>query len=140
MRWKWDVRLEDGVSVFAIPPEAHKGGDYEHYRLVVLNSVARAVIEAQRGKQEAFVFVSKKTAKLLRCINNNPYQSARKAAGLQGCRVHDLKHYADVGISATLLRRASAPLVSPRKIAVPSSVTRCGLCPSSTRAPMSGAS
>jgi integrase len=57
LRWEWEVRLEDGVSVFAIPPAAHKGGDYEHYRLVVLNSVARAVIEAHRGKHEEFVFV-----------------------------------------------------------------------------------
>jgi integrase len=92
LRWKWEVRLEDGASVFAIPPAAHKGGDYEHYRLVVLNSVARAVIEANRGKHEEYVFVSKRTGEPLKCINNNPFQGARKAAGLPQCRVHDLKH------------------------------------------------
>jgi integrase len=49
LRWAWEVRLEDGGSVFAIPPAAHKGGDYGRYRLVVLNSVAQRVVEAQRG-------------------------------------------------------------------------------------------
>jgi integrase len=92
LRWEWEVRLEQGMSVFAIPPAAHKGGDYEHYRLVVLNSVARAVIEAHRGKHREFVFVSKRTGKPLKCINNNPFQRAREAAGVRHCRVHDLKH------------------------------------------------
>lgn len=58
----------------------------------MLNSVARAVIEANRGKHKEFVFVSKKTRKPFACINNTPFQRARAAVGLHSCRVHDLKH------------------------------------------------
>lgn len=92
LRWTWEVALEDGGSVFAIPPAAHKGGDYERYRLVVLNSVAQRVVEAQRGKHQTFVFVSKRRKKPLTRINNGPFHRAREAAGLRECRVHDLKH------------------------------------------------
>jgi integrase len=92
LRWAWEVPLEEGGSVFAIPPAAHKGGDYEHYRLVVLNSVAQRVIEAHRGKHEVFVFVSKRRKKPLSRLNNGPFHRAREAAGLRDCRVHDLKH------------------------------------------------
>ena len=49
LRWEWERKLDDGISVFLIPPAHHKGGDYNRYRLVVPNSIARAVIEAQRG-------------------------------------------------------------------------------------------
>jgi integrase len=92
LRWAWEVPLEKGGSVFAIPPAAHKGGDYEHYRLVALNSVAQRVIVAHRGKHEVFVFVSKRRKKPLSRLNNGPFHRAREAAGLRDCRVHDLKH------------------------------------------------
>ena len=90
LRWEWERKVNDHVIVFVIPPGFHKGGKF--YRLVVLNSIARSVIDAQRGKDREWVFVSRKTKRPLTCLNNNPFQAARKAAGLDFVRVHDLKH------------------------------------------------
>ena len=92
LRWEWERKLDEGISVFLIPPAHHKGGDYNRYRLVVPNSIVRAVVEAQRGKHPEFVFVSPKSGKPLKRINNNPFRAARKAVGITQCRVHDLKH------------------------------------------------
>jgi hypothetical protein len=60
-------------------------------RLVVLNTVARSVVDSQRGRHPEYVFTccrerQKKT-------NNSGWQSTRKRAGLSQVRVHDLKHY-----------------------------------------------
>jgi len=38
------------------------------------------------------VFVSPRTKKPINRINNKPFRKARKEAGLDNCRVHDLKH------------------------------------------------
>lgn len=88
LRWAWEVQVpvaEIG-SVFIIPGERVKNGED---RLVVLNRVARAVIERQRGKHAEFVFVFQ--GKPIGHMLNSGWQAARKRTGLQ-VRVHDLKH------------------------------------------------
>jgi integrase len=90
LRWEWEHVMGNQPSVFVIPPGSHKGGSF--HRIVVLNSVARSVIEAVRGMDEHFVFVSPRTKKPLGCLNNNPWQKARRLAGLPFIRIHDLKH------------------------------------------------
>ncbi len=82
--------IGDQPSVFVIPPGSHKGGSF--HRIVVLNSVSRSVIEAVRGMDKTYVFVSPKTKKRLGSLNNNPWQRARRDAGLPFVRIHDLKH------------------------------------------------
>jgi integrase len=88
LRWAWEVQVpvaEIG-SVFIIPGDRVKNGED---RLVVLNRVARAVIERQRGKHAEFVFVFQ--GKPICHMLNSGWQAARKRTGLQ-VRVHDLKH------------------------------------------------
>jgi integrase len=107
LKWSYEVQVPElETSVFLIPGERVKNGEE---RLVVLNRVARSVIESLRGRHAEFVFVqeSKKTApKPIRSMNNSAWQSARVRAadrweklrgepapeGFRRVRVHDLKH------------------------------------------------
>jgi len=88
LRWEWEVcsQIDEVGSVFIIPAENVKNGED---RLVVLNRVARAVIERQRGKNPEFVFTYR--GKPITHMSNNGWRTARKRAGLT-VRVHDLKH------------------------------------------------
>ena len=55
LRWEWEVEVPElETKVFLIPGDRVKNGAD---RLVVLNSVARSVIEGQRGLHSEFVFV-----------------------------------------------------------------------------------
>jgi integrase len=92
LRWEWERKIDGAPSVFVLPPDCHKGGDYENYRLVVLNSVARAIVEARRDKHATHIFSSPRTKQPMTEINKNAYTRARREAGLQQCRLHDLKH------------------------------------------------
>lgn len=92
---------ELGTSVFIIPGDQVKNRED---RLVVLNDVAKSVIEARRGIHPRWVFTYR--GRRLDCMNNTAWQSARKAAaeaykaetereapwGFAHVRVHDLKH------------------------------------------------
>ena len=54
LRWDWEVKVPElETSVFIIPNEYVKNGDD---RLVVLNRVARSVIDEVRGEHPEFVF------------------------------------------------------------------------------------
>jgi integrase len=93
--------------VFLIPSEYVKNGEE---RLVVLNRVARSVIESCRGMHKDFVFVRPNKrrgyAVPMYRMNNSAWQSARERAaavwatrhgesaaeGFRQVRVHDLKH------------------------------------------------
>ncbi len=88
LRWEWEVQvpIAEIGSVFIIPAERVKNGEE---RLVVLNRIARAVIERQRGKHPEFVFVYHK--KPVQPILNSAWKKARKLTGIPA-RVHDLKH------------------------------------------------
>ena len=59
-------------------------------RVVVLNSIARRVIDEHRGKHPEFVFTYK--GDYLRKMLNTAWKRARERAKLPGFRVHDLCH------------------------------------------------
>lgn len=55
MRWDWEREIEElGVSVFVIPKNVAKNREE---RVVMLNAVARRIVEEQRGLHPEFVFV-----------------------------------------------------------------------------------
>ena len=88
LRWAWEIDVPElGTSVFLIPEEKVKNGDE---RLVVLNTVARSVIESLRGQHPEHVFIFR--GQRQKKMNNSGWQHARIRAGLSQVRVHDLKH------------------------------------------------
>ena len=107
LKWEYEVKVPElETSVFLVPAEQVKNGEE---RLVVLNRVARSVIESCRGMHPTFVFVreSKRHApRPVTGMNNTAWKSARERAaavwaerygetasdGFRRVRVHDLKH------------------------------------------------
>lgn len=88
LRWEWEVPVPElWISVFIIPEAKVKNGDE---RLVVLNRVAKSVVDAQRGKHAEFVFTFR--GKPVADMSNTAWESARSRAELPQVRVHDLKH------------------------------------------------
>jgi integrase len=88
LRWEWEVKVPSlGTSVFILPGSLVKNGDE---RLVVLNDVAKSVIQARRGQHREYVFTyqGSPVARML----NSAWLRARKRVGLPQVRVHDLKH------------------------------------------------
>ena len=76
-----------GTSVFIIPGALVKNGDE---RLVVLNRIAKSVVEARRGISPTHVFTYK--GKPITRMMTSAWKRARVRAGLPQVRVHDLKH------------------------------------------------
>ncbi|HEV2610922.1 MAG TPA: tyrosine-type recombinase/integrase [Noviherbaspirillum sp.] len=81
-------------SVFVIPPEEFKSG---RHHVVVLNDVARQVVESCRGQHPDYVFVDRHPQKYapadrIRTMNNTAWQNARARANLRRFRVHDMRH------------------------------------------------
>jgi integrase len=113
LRWKWEVPVAGlQTSVFVIPADfggrsERSGVKNREDRVVVLNDVAKRVIDAQRGLHDEFVFVASKgkPRKPIRYMNNTAWQNARKKADLLQVRVHDLKH-----TFGRRLRTAGVPL------------------------------
>ncbi|MCF7968102.1 MAG: tyrosine-type recombinase/integrase [Methylococcaceae bacterium] len=97
LQWKWEEKLPGlNTTGFVIPAEVVKGelGETEE-KLVVLNRIARSVIDSQRGLHPEFVFTYVKGKGVRHPIdrmNNNGWRTARKQAGLEQVRVHDLRH------------------------------------------------
>ncbi len=108
LRWEYEVPVPElGTSVFIIPAEHVKNGEE---RLVVLNRVARSVIESQRGVHPVYVFVHRRAKASsptpVQRMNNTAWKAARERAaddwqqrhgvdaplGFRRVRVHDLKH------------------------------------------------
>lgn len=106
--WKDEVKVPElDTSVFIIPGSRVKNGDD---RLVVLNRVARSVIEAQRGRHPEYVFAHARSKDGACIPTTKMYNTAWKAAreraadkwaarfeqpapaGFRNVRVHDLKH------------------------------------------------
>ena len=88
LRWEGEVAVPElDTSVFIIPDAHVKNGDE---RLVILNHVAKSVIESMRGKHPDYVFTYK--GKPTGTMHNSGWQKARARAGLGQVRVHDLKH------------------------------------------------
>jgi integrase len=59
-------------------------------RIVVLNAIARRIVDEHRGKHREFVF-SYKDKRLYNMLNS-AWRKARVRAGLPGFRVNDLRH------------------------------------------------
>lgn len=92
LRWECEVSLPElSASVFLIPGELVKNGED---RLVVLNSVTRAVVNRQRGihPEHVFTYKYKGEHKPVERMNNKAWRRARDATELFQVRVHDLKH------------------------------------------------
>lgn len=88
LRWDWEVQVPElGTTVFIVPAARVKNGEE---RLVVLNSVARSVVEARRGLHSTHVFTFKGAP--VSDMLNTAWKKARGRAGLAHVRVHDLKH------------------------------------------------
>ncbi len=107
LKWGHEVKVPElKTSVFIIPGGKVKNGQD---RLVVLNRIARSVVESLRGLHPEFVFVlatKGKAPKPLTKIYNTAWKRARERAadkwaeqkqetapvGFRNVRVHDLKH------------------------------------------------
>ena len=88
LRWSWEIQVPElGTSVFMLPEETTKSGEE---RIVVLNRIARSVIESERGKHREYVFTCN-GERIVR-INNHAWRKARSRVGLPLVRVHDHRH------------------------------------------------
>lgn len=88
LKWDWEVEIPElETSVFLIPKEKVKNRED---RLVILNSIALAVMDEVRGEHEEFVFSRK--GKPVQRMYNRAWRQARERAKLHTARVHDLKH------------------------------------------------
>ena len=102
LRWEWEVEIPElRTSIFVIPREHTK---FELDRYVVLNRIARSVIESCRGKHPESVFTYQ--GKPITKMYNSGWKAARRRAavryerelkrpcpaGFRKVRVHDLKH------------------------------------------------
>jgi integrase len=99
LTWDMEVAIDElKTSAFVLQDKQTKNGEE---RLVVLNSEARRVIEAQRGKHETFVFTYQRgkenPVRPLRGLENNAWRKAWRKAKLpvdaltlRG--VHNLRH------------------------------------------------
>jgi integrase len=107
LRWEHEVKVPElDTMVFVIPADNVKNGEE---RLVVLNDVAKSVVESQRGLHptHVFAFATKHGKRRpLTKMYNTAWKSARERAadewmerhgesapaGFRKVRVHDLKH------------------------------------------------
>ena len=106
LRWDWEARVPElNTSVFIIPGERVKNRED---RLVVLNRIAKSVVEEIRGEHPEYVFTYR--GHPVNNINNSSWKRIRKAVGLPLVRVHDLKH-----TFGRRLRAAGVP-VETRKV------------------------
>jgi integrase len=110
LRWDYEVKVPElGTSVFLIPEEfggrhANSGVKNRETRVVILNDVAKSVIESQRGLDKVWVFPFE--GRPLHRMNDTAWRNARYRAakiwekekgtpahpGFETLRVHDLKH------------------------------------------------
>lgn len=108
LRWDWEVQVPElETSVFIVPGDKVKNTDE---RLVVLNRIARSVIDSVRGAHPEYVFVhlpkGEQELQPLARMNNTAWRNARERAankwevqtgqpaptGFRRVRVHDMKH------------------------------------------------
>jgi integrase len=102
LRWVWEVPVPElDTSVFVVPRAFVKNG---LDRYVVLNRIARSVIDGCRGEHPEFVFT--RAGQPITRIYNSGWKAARRRAskryasefgrscpkGFRSIRVHDLKH------------------------------------------------
>jgi integrase len=91
LRWDWEVQVPElDTSVFILPVIDEFQTKNGQERVVVLNSIARRVVEEQRGKHLEFVFTYR--GRPTKSIHNWGWKLARERAALRQVRVHDLRH------------------------------------------------
>jgi integrase len=93
LRWDWEVSLqENDTSLFVLPALATKTSTE---RVVVLNTIARRVIEARRGIHKEYVFTYRGNP--IGKLNNSAWKRAWRLVGLPTDKgilkgVHNLRH------------------------------------------------
>ncbi|WP_244306904.1 tyrosine-type recombinase/integrase [Azotobacter salinestris] len=116
LRWEWEIAVPElGTSVFLIPAEfggrrEQSGVKNRDERLVVLNDVARRVIDGQRGLHPSLVFPYGNPDQFgptaVHRMNDSAWRKARVRSaakweeihktpahpGFASIRIHDLKH------------------------------------------------
>ena len=112
LRWEWEIAVPElSASVFFVPddPTGKYGVSIKNKedRLLVLNRVARSVIEEVRGTHPTHVFSYR--GKPVTRMYNSAWKRARRDADLPHFRVHDLKH-----TFGRRLRSAGIPLETRR--------------------------
>lgn len=88
LRWDWEVKVPElDTTVFVLPESLTKNGEE---RIVVLNGIARRVIDEARGNhpERVFTYDGQPVTKMY----NTAWKKARARAGLKQVRVHDLRH------------------------------------------------
>jgi len=88
LQWSWEIQVPElSTFVFMLPEEVTKNGEE---RVVVLNRIARSVVESERGNNHKYVFTYK--GEPVARMNNHAWRKARSRVGLEQVRVHDLRH------------------------------------------------
>jgi integrase len=88
LQWDWEVKVPTlETFVFIVPGSFVKNGDE---RLVVLNDIAKRVVNSRRGKHPTHVFAYE--GKPIQRMLNSSWCRVRGKVGLKQVRVHDLKH------------------------------------------------
>ena len=88
LEWDWEVKVPElDTFMFIVPGSFVKNGDE---RLVILNDIAKSVVNTRRGKHPKCVFAYK--GKPVHRMLNSSWCRVRKEVGLPQVRVHDLKH------------------------------------------------
>jgi integrase len=88
LQWDWEVQVPPlDTFVFIVPGSFVKNGEE---RLIVLNDIAKRVVNTRRGKHRTHVF-SYKGEPVQRMLNS-AWCRVRKVVGLPQVRVHDMKH------------------------------------------------
>ncbi len=88
LRWDDEIEIPElETSVFIVPKERVKNRED---RLVVLNRVAKAVVERLRDDHPVWVFTYKGSP--MQSMYTTAWREAREKVGLPFVRIHDLKH------------------------------------------------
>lgn len=91
LRWEWEVVVQElETSVFVLPAR-RAGGKNKQDRSLVLNKIARNVVEEQRDKDPEWVFPGPNGGACHR-MSSTAWKNARRRVGLPQVRIHDLKH------------------------------------------------
>lgn len=115
LQWDWEVALPTGQNGFLLPDWLTKNG---RERFVPLNSLAKGVIDRQRGKHSDRVFTY--GGQPLATVNNTSFQRIRSELGID-VRIHDYRHTfghrlrvagVDEEMRATLLGHASGSITT----------------------------
>jgi len=88
LQWCWECEVPElGTSVFIIPGDHVKN---KEDRLIVLNRIAKSVVEKMRGMHPDNVFTYKWSP--VKRMNNSAWRRVRELVDLKHVRIHDLKH------------------------------------------------